>query len=139
MLMPRRSGFDIFDEVFDNDPFFSKKENKFMKTDVKEKEGEYILEIDLPGYEKSNISVELDKGYLTVTAKKQENSETKNEKENYLHQERYFGECSRSYFVGENIKQENIQATFKNGTLELIVPKEEPKQVENKRYIPIGE
>ena len=136
MMIPRRSGFDIFDEVF-NDPFFSKKENKLMKTDVKEKDGNYILEIDLPGFDKENIQISLEEGYLTVSANKSENSEKKDEEGNYIHQERFLGQCSRSYYVGEGTKEEDIKASFKNGTLKLSFPKEQEKQIEEKKFIQI--
>ena len=136
MMIPRRSGFDIFDEVF-NDPFFSKKENKLMKTDVKEKDGNYELEIDLPGYDKDDIKIELNEGYLTVTATKNESKDEKDKKGNYIHRERFYGECSRSYYAGENVKEEDIKASFKNGTLTLVFPKEETKQIEDKKYIQI--
>lgn len=136
MMIPRRSGFDIFDEVF-NDPFFTKKENKLMKTDVKEKDGNYILEIDVPGYSKEDIKIELNEGYLTVTASKNETKEEKDKKGNYIHQERFVGECSRSYYAGDGVKEEDIKASFKNGTLTLEFPKEQPKQIESKKYIQI--
>lgn len=137
MLLPRRKNeFDLFDEVF-NEPFFERKAPiaKFMKTDIKEKGNEYIIEMDLPGYDKENISLELEKGYLTVSAKsiKEENDET----ENYVHRERFFGECSRSFYVGDGIKEEDIKASFKNGTLKLVLPKEIQKKIEEKKSIPI--
>lgn len=136
MMVPRRNGFDIFDEVF-NDPFFTKKENKLMKTDVREKDGNYVLDIDLPGYDKNDIKIELTDGYLTVTASRTEHKEEKEKHNKYIHQERFFGECSRSYYAGENVKEEDIKANFKNGTLEITFPKEESKKLEDKKYIQI--
>ena len=138
MMIPRRNGngVDIFDEVF-NDPFFSEKENKIMKTDVKEKDGSYILEIDIPGYDKEDIQIELQDGYVTVTATKNEEKEDKHAK--YLKRERFSGMCSRSYYAGENIKEEDIKANFKNGILTIEFPKEVEKRVEERKYIPIGE
>ncbi len=136
MMIPRRSGFDIFDEVF-NDPFFSKKENKLMKTDVKEKDGNYVLEIDLPGFSKENIQISLNEGYLTVSANTEENKDETDKEGNYIHQERFVGQCSRSYYVGEGAKEEDIKASFKNGTLKLSFPKEQEKQIEEKKYIQI--
>ena len=136
MMVPKRNGFDIFDEVF-NDPFFTKKENKLMKTDVREKDGNYVLDIDLPGYDKEDIKIELTDGYLTVTATRSENKE-ETEKHNYIHKERFFGECSRSFYAGENIREEDIKANFKNGTLEITFPKEDTKKLdEGKKYIQI--
>lgn len=138
MMIPRRNGngVDIFDEVF-NDPFFSEKENKIMKTDVKEKDGSYILEIDIPGYDKEDIQIKLQDGYVTVTAKKNEEKEDKHAK--YLKRERFSEMCSRSYYAGENITEEDIKANFKNGILTITFPKEAEKKIEQKKYIPIGE
>ena len=138
MMIPRRNGngLDVFDEVF-NEPFFSQKENKIMKTDVKEKDGNYILEIDVPGYNKEDIQIELQDGYITVTATKNEEKEDKHAK--YLKRERFSGMCSRSYYVGENVSEEDIKANFKNGILTIEFPKEPEKKIEEKKYIPIGE
>ena len=139
MMIPARrngNGLDIFDEVF-ADPFFGEKENKIMKTDLKEKDGKYMLEIDVPGYDKEDIKIELQDGYLTVHAKvnKQDNEE---EKGKFVRKERYTGECSRSFYVGENVKEEDIKAKFRNGTLMLEVPKKEQhKQLPEKKYITI--
>ena len=134
MMIPARrngNGLDIFDEVF-TDPFFGEKENKIMKTDLKEKDGKYMLEIDVPGYD-----IELQDGYLTVSAEKNEEKEDKHAK--YLKRERFTGMCSRSYYVGDNLKEEDIKANFKNGILTIEFPKEVEKKVEEKKYIPIGE
>lgn len=139
MMIPARrngNGLDIFDEVF-ADPFFGEKENKIMKTDLKEKDGKYMLEIDVPGYDKEDIKIELNEGYLTVSAEKNEEKEDKHAK--YLKRERFIGMCSRSYYVGENLKEEDIKASFKNGILTIEFPKEVEKKVEEKKYIPIGE
>ena len=139
MMIPARrngNGLDIFDEVF-ADPFFGEKENKIMKTDLKEKDGKYMLEIDVPGYDKEDIKIELQDGYLTVSAEKNEEKEDKHAK--YLNRERFTGMCSRSYYVGDNLKEEDIKANFKNGILTIEFPKEVEKKVEEKKYIPIGE
>ena len=139
MMVPRKNGFNIFDEVF-NDPFFTKKEKKLMKTDVREKDGNYVLEIDLPGYNKEDIRIDLTDGYLTVTAKREENKEEKEHHNTYIYKERFFGECSRSYYAGENVKEEDIKASFKNGTLKITFPKEDVKKLdEDKKYIEIEE
>lgn len=143
MMIPRRHTFDLFDEVF-HDPFFeergiSKQEVSFMKTDVKEKDGNYILEIDIPGYNKEDIKIELENGYLTVSASKEEKVDEEDKKSHYIHKERYFGKCSRTYYAGENIKEEDIKANFKNGILTLTFPKENPEKIENKKYIEIGD
>ena len=139
MMIPRRHDFDLFDEMF-RDPFFSMGgESKLMKTDINEKKDKYVIDIDLPGYEKDGIKVEIQDGYLTVHAKvnKEENDK---EKGKYVRKERYIGECERSFYVGDNIKEEDIKAKFKNGTLTLEIPKkEERKELPEKKYIPIDE
>ena len=97
MMMPRNNfGFDLFDEMF-KDPFFSRRENQnaVMKTDIREKDGDYLMDIDLPGFSKDDISAELHDGYMTVTAKKEESNDEKDDKGNYIHRERYSGSCSR--------------------------------------------
>ena len=81
MMMPRRNGVDLFDEVF-NDPFFGRKESKLMKTDIREKEGEYVLDIDLPGFSKDDIKIDLNEGYLTVSASKTEETEEERSTDN---------------------------------------------------------
>ena len=124
MLMPRKKEMDLFDEMF-SDPFFSMKESRLMKTDIKEIDDGYEIEVDLPGYNKEDIQLEIDNGYLTVTAKK------------YIHKERYIGECSRSFFVGKDVKEEDIKAKFKNGTLKLTVPKKDENAKSEKKNIPI--
>ena len=138
MMVPRRNsnGLDIFDDVF-ADPFFSEKENRIMRTDLKEKEGKYYLEIDIPGFDKEDIKIELQDGYLTISAEKDDEREDKHAK--YLKRERFSGMCSRSYYVGDNVKEEDIKANFKNGILTIEFPKEPENKVVEKKYIPIGE
>ena len=136
MMIPRkRNEFDLFDSMFE-DPFFERKENKWMKTDIKEKGNNYIIEVDLPGYEKDNIQIEMENGYLKVSAKV-ENSNDEEEEGKYIHKERFYGECSRSFYVGDNVKEEDVKASFKNGILTLTVPKEEQKKLDEKKYIQI--
>ena len=113
------------------------KAKEIIIKNVKEKDGNYVLEIDVPGYDKEDIQIELQDGYITVTATRNEEKEDKSSK--YLKRERFSGMCSRSYYAGENIKEEDIKANFKNGILTVEFPKEPEKRVEEKRYIPIGE
>ncbi len=138
LLVPRKRNYDVFDSFF-NDPFFEeegrRKNHGVMKTDVKEKDGNYIIEIDVPGYNKEDIQIELENGYLTVTAKA--NTKVDEEKEGYIYKERFVGECSRSFYTGEDVKEEDIKASFKNGTLTLTFPKEDKKQIEGKKLIQI--
>ena len=136
MMIPRRHDFDLWDEMF-RDPFFTEGESKLMKTDIKEKKDKYLIDIDLPGYEKDGIKIEIQDGYLTVHAKVDKEDDDK-EKGKYVRKERYTGECSRSFYVGDNVKEEDIKAKFKNGTLTLEVPKkEDKKELPEKKYIPI--
>ena len=137
MMIPRRNHFDLFDEMF-RDPFFEGSESKVMKTDIKEKRDKYIIDIDLPGYEKEDIKMEISDGYLTVHASVNKEVDDEKEKGKYVRKERYVGECSRSFYVGENVKEEEIKAKFKNGTLTIEVPKkDEKKELPDKKYIPI--
>lgn len=137
MMIPRkRNEFDLFDDMFGMDPFFERKEMKLMRTDIREKGDNYIIEIDLPGYDKEDIQIEMEKGYLKVSAKTTKETDN-SEDEKYIHKERFYGECSRSFYVGENLKEEDIKAAFKNGILTLTFPKEQPKKLEEKKYIQI--
>ena len=136
MMIPRRHDFDLWDEMF-RDPFFTEGESKLMKTDIKEKKDKYLIDIDLPGYEKDGIKIEIQDGYLTVHAKVDKEDDDK-EKGKYVRKERYTGECSRSFYVGDNVKEEDIKAKFHNGTLTLEVPKKkDKKELPEKKYIPI--
>ncbi len=137
MLVPRNN-FDLFDDMF-GDPFFTKHENKIMKTDIKERKHSYVIDVDLPGFDKKDIKIDVTDGYLTINAKvSSEDKEDKHEK--YVRRERYFGECSRSFYVGENVESENIKASFKNGILSLEIPKvEEQEKLSEKKYIEISD
>ena len=134
MMLPSIRDFDLFDDMF-RDPFF-KGENKIMKTDIKENENDYNIDIDLPGFDKEDIKIDIENGYLNVSAKKESNNEEK-EDGKYVRRERYLGECSRSFYVGDSLNEEDIKATFKNGTLSLVVPKDDKKKIEEKKYIQI--
>ena len=137
MMIPRRNHFDLFDEMF-RDPFFEGTESKVMKTDIKEKKDKYLIDIDLPGYEKEDIKMEISDGYLTVHASVNKELDDEKEKGKYVRKERYVEECSRSFYVGENVKEEEIKAKFKNGTLTIEVPKkDDKKELPEKKYIPI--
>ena len=137
MMIPRRNHFDLFDEMF-RDPFFEGTESKVMKTDIKEKKDKYLIDIDLPGYDKEDIKMEISDGYLTVHASVNKEVDDEKEKGKYVRKERYVGECSRSFYVGENVKEEEIKAKFKNGTLTIEVPKkDDKKELPEKKYIPI--
>lgn len=142
MIVPRKN-FDLFDDFFD-DPFFHREERPnhpmpVMKTDIRENENNYIIDIDLPGFNKEDIMIDVEDGYLNIKASM---NSSRNEEENgkYIRRERFIGECSRSFFVGEELDSEDIKATFKNGILTLEVPKvDETKKVPEKKYVEIGE
>ena len=123
MLVPRRNSFDLLDDFFD-DSFFTRKEKNLMKTDIRELKDKYIVDVDLPGFNKKDISLSLDNGYLNIKAKTEKNDEHKDEGK-YLHKERFYGECSRSFYVGEEIEEKNITAEFKDGILKVELPKKE--------------
>ena len=136
MMIPRkRNDFDLFDEMFGMDPFFERRDAKLMKTDIKEKGDKYIIDIDLPGYDKENIKISVEDGYLTVQATIDSNDEEK-EKGKFVRRERYMGTCSRSFYVGEDVKSEDVKASFKKGILTLEIPKiEESKKLPEKKYV----
>ena len=137
MLVPNRD-FDLFDDIF-GDSFFRKSESKMMKTDIREDKDNYVIDIDLPGFDKKNIKIDITDGYLTINAKVN-NEENDNKKGKYIRKERYYGECSRSFYIGDEVKPENVKANFKNGILTLEVPKVENKgKLPEKKYIEIGE
>ena len=145
MLIPRRNyGLNLFDEFF-NDPFFSGSTEKgndskklpIMRTDIMEKDGNYLMEIELPGFKKEDIKAELKDGYLTITAESSSSAENKDEHGTVIHKERYTSSCKRSFFVGEQIRQEDIKAGFENGILKLQVPKDSPKVEDTPKYIDI--
>ena len=137
MMMIPRSNFDLFDDIF-GDSFF-KKEDKMMKTDIRETDNGSIIDVDLPGYKKENIKIDVTDGYLTINAKmNQKNTEDNNGK--YVRRERFFGECSRSFYVGEAVEDLDIKAKFQNGILSLEIPKiDERKNLPEKKYIEISD
>lgn len=151
MLMPSVFGRDMFDDFFDF-PFFDDKDMKkmekqlygrrgknLMKTDVREKSDRYELTMDLPGFKKDEVTAQLKDGYLTISAAKGlDKDEQEKESGRYIRRERYAGACQRSFYVGEDIAEEDIKASFKHGILKLSIPKKEAKAaVEDKHYIAI--
>ena len=139
MMIPRRNHeFDLLGEMF-RDPFFTDGESKIMKTDIKEKKDKYLIDIDLPGYDKENIKLEVENGYLIVHATIDNNNEEK-EEGRFVRKERYMGSCSRSFYVGDEVKSEDVKASFKNGTLKIEIPKkEENSKLSEKKYIQIDD
>ena len=129
---------DFFDDSFKNFGFSNNNSTQVMKSDIIEKDGQYMIDIELPGYEKKDVQAELKDGYLTINAHKDQTVENKDEKTNYIRKERYTGSCSRTFYVGEDIKEDSIKAGFKDGILRLVIAKPETKPVEDTRkLIPI--
>ena len=146
MLMPSIFGENLFNDDWMDFSFpdvdkvlYGKHAKNVMKTDVKETDNSYEVDIDLPGFKKDEITVELDEGYLTISAAKGlDQDEKEKESGRYIRRERYAGACSRSFYVGEGVTEEDIKAEFKHGILTLVVPKKEAKPaVEQKKYIAI--
>ena len=148
MLMPSIFGESLFDDNWmdfgfnDNfwgkkNPLYGKHAQNMMKTDIREKDDSYELDVDLPGFKKDEIKVQLKDGYLTLSTAKGLDKDEQDKKGNYIRRERYAGTMSRSFFVGEDITQEDIHAKYEDGILRLSVPKKAPKNVENNGYIAI--
>lgn len=149
MLMPYSNSLNnlfsenLLDDFFDLPGFRSfqampKVPQNIMHTDVKELEGSYEIAMNLPGMKKENVQAELKDGYLTVSASADTSNDTKGEDGKYIRRERYTGSCSRSFYVGDQVTQEDIRARFEDGVLKIEVPKVEAKPaVEEKRYIAI--
>ncbi|MCM1541748.1 MAG: Hsp20/alpha crystallin family protein [Blautia sp.] len=143
MLMPSIFGESLLDDFFGdlngsarNNMRYPAPSNSIMKTDIKESENDYEINIDLPGYKKEDVQAELKDGYLVITAKSESSVEDTGSKE-YIRRERFFGTCSRSFYVGKEVQQEDISARFENGVLIMNVPKHVEKPVEEKKYISI--
>ena len=139
MMIPRRhNDFDLIEDMF-RDPFFTNEESKIMKTDIQEKKDKSIIDIDLPGYEKEDIKMSIEDVYLTVNASTNTEKEDKEEGK-FVRKERYMGSCSRSFYVGDAVENEDIKASFKNGTLKIEIPKKEnKKELPEVKYIPIDD
>ncbi len=133
MMLPRKNDFNLLDDIFGDLDYA---ENKIMKTDIKEHKDNYSIMVDLPGYNKDDIKISIDDGYLTINAKMSKDEEEK-EKGRFIRRERYFGECSRSFYVGDNIEVDDIKASFKNGSLSLEIPKKEQKEISERKYVQI--
>ena len=147
MLMPSIFNDNVFDDFFDF-PFYDDRAEKklyghhaanLMKTDIQEHDDGYTLEMDLPGFKKEEIKVELNNGYMTISAAKGLDEDEKDKKSGkYIRRERYTGSCQRSFYVGEDVTEEDIKAEFKHGILKLFIPKKEAKPaVEQKKYVSI--
>ena len=146
MLVPSIFNHNFVDDMFDD--FFkpvvpsarpAANATGLMNTDVKEFNDRYELEIDLPGYKKEDVQASLKDGYMTITAQHEESKDEKDDDGKYIRRERYSGHCSRSFYVGDIVTEEDIQAKFSDGILKIEIPKKEDKpEIEEKKYISIG-
>ena len=134
-----RDDFDLFDDVFDNGvdvPMFN--QEPVLKTDVVEKDGKYIMKTDLPGFAKNDVKVTLENGTLSIHAARHENKDEKDRKGKVLRRERRYGSYSRSFYVGNQVKDSDVKANYNNGVLTIELPaKEDKKEIPEKKYIAI--
>ena len=147
-MLPSIFGESLFDEMFDDafdmmpvfsrrNPLYGKHAKNLMKTDVRETKDSYELDIDLPGFKKDEIQVDLKEGYLTISAAKGLDKDEKDKEGRYIRQERYTGQCSRSFYVGDSVKPEDVHAKFEDGILRLSMPKAEAKELPKRSSIAI--
>ena len=143
-MLPSVFGENLFDEFFGDSfeknffgghsPLYGKRAKNLMKTDVKEMEDRYEVDIDLPGFKKDEVNVQLENGYLTISAAKGLDKDEKDKEGKYIRQERYSGACSRSFYVGD-VKPEEVRAKYEDGILRLTVPKVQAKELESHKPI----
>ena len=146
MLMPSIFGENLFDDDwfdFDRDfwgrknPLYGKNAKNIMKTDIREHDTGYELDVDLPGFKKDEINIELENGYLTISAAKGLDKDEQDKKGKYIRKERYAGAMQRSLYVGDAVTEEDVKAKFEDGILKLSIPKKDAKEVETKKTIAI--
>ena len=148
MMLPKLFGENLFDDDWMDFPFekeffgkrnplYGKNAKNMMKTDIRETDDNYEIDVDLPGFKKDEINATLEDGYLTISAAKGLDKDEKDKKGKYIRQERYAGAMSRSFYVGTGITQEDVKAKYENGILKLTVPKKQPETVQKKNYIAI--
>ena len=139
-MLPSIFGENLFDELFDDDfpmipmrsirnPLYGKNAKNLMKTDVRETDDTYELDVDLPGFKKDEVQLDLKDGYLTISAAKGLDKDQEDKKGKYIRQERYAGACSRSFFVGEGIEPRDVSAKFEDGILRVSLPKQVKKEL----------
>ena len=146
-MLPSIFRDNLFDDMFDFDfdkefnrmmrPLYGKHAQNMMKTDVRETENSYELDIDLPGFKKDEITVQLDNGYLSISASKGLDKNEENKDGKYIRRERYAGSMNRTFYVGSQLTQQDIQAKFEDGILKISVPKKDVQQIEQNKYIAI--
>ncbi|MCR5767877.1 MAG: Hsp20/alpha crystallin family protein [Lachnospiraceae bacterium] len=147
MLLPSIFGENLFDDWMDfpkwNDfgnidkKLYGKHAAHVMKTDVHEHDDGYEVVIDLPGFKKDELQISLDNGYLSISASKGVDKDEKNKKGKIIRQERYAGSMQRSFFVGDNLTEEDIKAKFEDGVLKLNIPKKEARKLPESKTIAI--
>lgn len=133
-----RRNHDLFDDMFDNmfaAPVMSG--SQLLRTDIHEKDGKYILDVEVPGVKKEDVKISLYNGELTIAVEHNETNEEKDDKGKVLRQERYSGSCSRTFYVSDAIKDTDIHASFDNGILKIEIPTEAKKEEDTKKYIDI--
>ena len=147
-MMPSIFGENLFDEFFDDDfpmipmrsirnPLYGKNAKNLMKTDVRETDNTYELDVDLPGFKKDEVQLDLKDGYLTISAAKGLDKDQEDKKGKYIRQERYAGACSRSFFVGEEIEPREVSAKVEDGILRVSLPKRVKKELPRNSTIAI--
>ena len=147
-MLPSIFGENLFDDFFDDNmgmfpvwngrnPLYGKHAKNLMKTDVRETEDTYEMDIDLPGFKKDEISLDLTDGYLTIRAAKGLDKDEQDKKGKYIRQERYAGACSRSFYVGD-VELEDVSATYEDGILKVSMPKQSKKELPKHTTISIG-
>lgn len=146
-MLPTVFGENLFDDLFDDmmfapvfhskNPLYGKRAAHVMKTDIREKDGSYELDVDLPGFKKDEVQLNLENGYLTISAEKGVDKNEKDQEGHYLRRERYSGACSRSFYVGDGLQPSDISASFEDGILRISMPKAAPKQLPEKTTVEI--
>lgn len=130
--------FNGFDELFNFPSITPIPASRSMTTNIKDLGNEYYLEIELPGYDKKDILASVEKGYLVVSANKEETKDENDKKSQYIRKERYSGSCRRSFYVGDNLEEKDFKASFENGVLKITFPKDKvPSRLEEKKHITI--
>ena len=148
MMFPSVFGENLFDDWMNDfgfndnlfsskNPLYGKHAKNIMKTDVRETDKGYELDVDLPGFKKDEIKVQLKDGYLTLAAAKGLDKDEKDKEGNYIRRERYAGSMCRSFYVGDAVSEEDIHAKYEDGILKLSVPKKAPEKIEKDGYIAI--
>ena len=146
-MLPSIFGENLFDDFFSDpfemmmpqsrNPLYGKHAKNLMKTDVRETENSFEVDMDLPGFKKDEVNLELKDGYLTVSADKALDKDKKDNEGRYIRQERWSGSCSRSFYVGDTVKPEDVHAKFENGILQIALPKQEQKKLPSTTAIAI--